>query len=52
MTIQIWTIREEHIVFRDVVSYAFTDKEKFLKIKRKNKTDYLSTYDIKRITVE
>ena len=49
--VEIWTTREEHIVFNDVLSYCFTDKERFFSVTRYDKTDYIPIYDIRRITV-
>lgn len=51
MRIDIWTIREEHIVFEKVNSYKFSEREKFLCIRRGLLIDYLPTLDIQRITV-
>lgn len=52
MTIDIWTIREGHLVFKYVLEYNFTNREHMLVIRRKGKTDYIPTIDIRRITVE
>ena len=49
--VEIWTTREEHIVFNEVLSYRLTDKEKFFSIVRHDKTDYIPVYEIRRITV-
>lgn len=52
MRIEIWTIREEHLVFEKVDGYNFTDRERFLAIRRGIKLDYLPGIDIRRITVQ
>ena len=49
--IDIWTIREEHIVFEKVSNYKFSERERFLCIRRGLITDYIPTLDIQRITV-
>lgn len=51
MRIDVWTIREEHIVFEKVSSYKFSERERFLCIRRGLITDYIPTLDIQRITV-
>lgn len=51
MRIDIWTIREEHIVFKDVLYSTLSEKEKFLMIKRDDaasSTEYIPTIEIKR----
>ena len=51
MRIDIWTIREEHIVFKDVLYSTLSEKEKFLIIKRSDtvsSTEYIPTIEIKR----
>lgn len=49
--IDVWTIREEHIVFEKVSSYKFSERERFLCIRRGLLTDYIHTLDIQRVTV-
>ena len=54
MRIDIWTIREEHIVFKDVLHSALSEKEKFLMIRRDDtasSTEYIPTIEIKRFKV-
>lgn len=51
MRIDIWTIREEHIVFKDALYSTLSEKEKFLIIKRSDtvsSTEYIPTIEIKR----
>lgn len=51
MRVDIWTIREEHIVFKDVLYSTLSEKEKFLIIKRSDtvsSTEYIPTIEIKR----
>ena len=54
MRVDIWTIREEHIVFKDALYSALSEKEKFLMIKRDDSvssTEYIPTIEIKRFKV-
>lgn len=54
MRVDIWTIREEHIVFKDVLYSALSEKEKFLMIKRDDTVssiEYIPTIEIKRFKV-
>lgn len=51
MRVDIWTIREEHIVFKDALYATLSEKEKFLIIKRNDavsSTEYIPTIEIKR----
>lgn len=54
MRIDIWTIRDEHIVIKDILYSALSEKEKFLMIKRNDaasSTEYIPTIEIKRFKV-
>ena len=48
MRIDIWTIRDEHIVFKDALYSTLSEKEKFLIIKTVSSTEYIPTIEIKR----
>ena len=51
MRIDIWTIREEHIGFENVVLYHLSDKERFVVIEYNggNSIEYYPTVDIRRV---
>lgn len=51
MRVDIWTIREEHIVFENVILYHLSDKERFAVIEFNNgkSIEYYPTVDIRRI---
>ena len=49
--VEIWTVQGEHMVFYDVLLCGPTEREKFFMVRRKDKTDYIPSYDIRRVTV-
>ena len=51
MRVDIWTIREEHIVFENVNIYHLSDKERFavIEFNNSNSIEYYPTVDIRRI---
>lgn len=54
MRVDIWTIREEHIVFKDVLYSTLSEKENLLMIERDDaaySTEYIPTIEIKRFKV-